>query len=464
MVFSSIPFLYYFLPAALLLYFLTPARGKNAVLLGASLFFYGYGEPRFLLLMTGAILQGYAFAVLMEKHPRKKRLFCVISAGISLGLLGWFKYAEFFADSFREITGLPLPVLRIALPVGISFYTFQILSYTADVCRGSYPAEKNLLRFSCYVSLFPQLIAGPIVRYSHIAEELKSRRITAEKVYEGLRRFLAGLGKKVLLADQLYGLCEIFRQSEKSLLFYWIYAIAFALYVYYDFSGYSDMAIGMGRMLGFTFPENFRYPFISRSASEFWRRWHMTLGSWFRDYVYIPLGGNRQGRGKWLRNLLAVWLLTGLWHGAAWNFVLWGLFFAVLLAAEGLWYGKYLEKLPRAVSGIYTFLFVTVSFVIFHASSISEALGDIRCLFGGGNLPPATAAAVYYLRSFLFLLILAALGATPLPARLYRNLRENRKTAKLWAVLEPAAMIGLLLLSTAYLVNGSFHPFLYFRF
>ncbi len=433
-------------------------------MLAESLFFYGYGEPRLLLLMAGDILQGYFFAVLMERYPRKKKGFALLSAGTALGLLIWFKYAGFFADSIRALTGLPLPVLRIALPVGISFYTFQILSYTADVYRGSYPAEKNLIRFACYVSLFPQLIAGPIVRYSDIAGEMRSRTITRESVYEGLRRFLAGLGKKVLLANQLYGLCQIFQESEKSLLFYWVYGAAFSLYVYYDFSGYSDMALGMGRMLGFTFPENFRYPFLSRSATEFWRRWHMTLGGWFRDYVYIPLGGSRCGKKKWLRNLLAVWLLTGLWHGAAWNFVLWGLFFAVLLAGERLWYGKYLERLPRAAAGIYPFFFITVSFVIFNAPTISAALWDIFCLFGGGGLPAATAEAVYYLRSFLVLLLLAVLGATPVPIRLYRKFREDRRTGALLAVLEPLAMAGLLLLSTAYLVDGSFNPFLYFRF
>ena len=465
MVFAGIPFLYYFLPAVLLLYFLVPGKFKNAVLLAASLFFYGYGEPRLLLLIGTAVGQGFLSGILMEKYREKRKLFAFFSAGIVLGMLVWFKYAEFFLDSIRNITGLPLPVLHIALPVGISFYTFQILSYTIDVYRGDLAAEKNFIRFACYVTMFPQLIAGPIVRYSDISAELKDRTVTAEKTYEGLRRFLAGLGKKVLLANQLYGLCEIFQKSEeKSLLFYWIYAAAFALYVYYDFSGYSDMAVGLGRMLGFHFPENFCYPFISRSASEFWRRWHRTLGGWFRDYVYIPLGGSRCGRGKWLRNLLIVWLLTGLWHGASWNFVLWGLFFAVLLAAERLCYGKYLERAPRAVSGIYAFFFIIVSFVIFQAASAAEAFRDIRCLFGGGGLPAVSGADTYYLASFFPLLFLAVIGSFPGPKRLYEKLRQGRKTGKILAVLEPAAMIALLLLSTAYLVDGSFNPFLYFRF
>lgn len=467
MVFSGIPFLYYFLPAVLILYYLVPARGKNPVLLAASLFFYGYGEPRFLLLMLMAILQGYGFALLTERQRdrRRRRIPAVLSAVLSMGILFWFKYAEFFADSFRAASGLPLPVLRIALPVGVSFYTFQILSYTADVYRGTCPAEKNLLDFACYVSMFPQLIAGPIVRYTDLAREMKGRSLQAEKIYEGLRRFLAGLGKKVLLANQLYSLCELFRQSEeKSLLFYWIYAVAFSLYVYYDFSGYSDMAIGLGKMLGFTFPENFRYPFLSRSASEFWRRWHMTLGGWFRDYVYIPLGGSRRGTLRWLRNLLIVWLLTGLWHGAAWNFLLWGLFFAVLLAGEGLWYGKYLRRIPLWGAWIYPFFFITFSFVIFNGSSAAEALRDLCCLLGGGGLPITTAETVYYLRSFGILLLLGVLGSTPLAKNLYDKLRSGKKTGRILAALEPLLLAGLLLVCTAYLVDGSFNPFLYFRF
>ena len=467
MVFSSIPFLYYFLPAVLILYYLTPKGRKNGILLAASLFFYGYGEPRFLLVMGAAVFQGYVFGILMDRQKKRKgrRICMILSAGISAGILVWFKYAGFFAESFRSATGLPLPVIHIALPVGISFYTFQILSYTADVYRGSYPAEKNFIRFACYISMFPQLIAGPIVRYSDISEKMKNRTIDPESVWLGLRRFLTGLGKKILLADQLYGLCAVFQQSrEKSLVFYWMYAAAFSLYVYYDFSGYSDMAIGIGRMLGFVFPENFRYPFASRSASEFWRRWHMTLGGWFRDYVYIPLGGSRCKTRKWLRNLLVVWLLTGLWHGAAWNFVLWGLFFAALMAGEKLWYGKYLERIPRAFSGIYTFFFVTVSFVIFNASSVSGAFADLKCLFGRGGLPVCTAETVYYLKSYGVLLILGTLGSLPLLKGFYERLRQGKRTGPTAGILELLFLTGLLLLCTAYLADGSFTPFLYFRF
>ncbi len=467
MVFSSIPFLYYFLPAVLLVYFLVPKKAKNAVLLLASLFFYGYGEPRFLLLMGLFIALGYGTAVLMEqcRERRSRKCVLVLSVLLSLGMLAWFKYAGFFADSIRKVTGLPVPVLHIALPVGISFYTFQILSYVLDVYWERFPAEKNLLRFACYVSMFPQLIAGPIVRFPEVSAQLRERETDPEQIYGGIRRFLAGLGKKVLLADQLYRLCEIFQQTEeKSLLFYWMYAAAFALYVYYDFSGYSDMAIGLGRILGFSFPENFRYPFVSRSAAEFWRRWHMTLGGWFRDYVYIPLGGSRNGKGKWLRNLLIVWILTGLWHGAAWNFVLWGLFFAGLIAAEKLWYGKYLEKIPAAAAWIYPFFFVTVSFVIFRGPSVSDVFRDVGCLFGAGGLPAATGPSVYYLRSFGGILILGLTGCTPAVKILYKKIRDRRGMGRILGAAEPVLLIAVLLLCTAYLVDGSFHPFLYFRF
>ena len=336
MLFSSIPFLFYFLPPVLLLYFLTPDRWKNLTLLLSSLVFYGWGEPRFLLFMLAAIAQGYAFGRLMERYPRHKRLFLILSAVLSLGLLGYCKYAGFFLRTLGALTGLSLPALQIALPIGISFYTFQVLSYVIDVYRGTVPPQRNLLQLATYVAMFPQLIAGPIVRYADIAPEL-TRRHTLADAAAGARRFVVGLGKKVLIANVLYELMSAFLQStQPSVLFTWLYAVACALQIYFDFSGYSDMAVGLGRIFGFHFPENFRYPFLSGSVTEFWRRWHISLGSWFRDYVYIPLGGSRCSRSRWLLNVFLVWGLTGLWHGAAWNFVLWGLFFAVLLAAEKL--------------------------------------------------------------------------------------------------------------------------------
>ena len=352
MLFSSIPFLYYFLPVVMILYFLAPQKVKNGFLLIASLIFYGIGEPKYLILIVTAILSGYVFGILIGKYKERPvgRLFLFLSVAVPLGMLLWFKYADFAISGINGVFGLSIPLLRIALPIGISFYTFQILSYNVDVYRGDVEPERNIINFAAFVSLFPQLIAGPIVRYSEVAPDLRKRSIDGAQVYKGLVRFLTGLGKKVLVANPLFQLCEIFRAAaEPSVLFYWIYAVAFALYVYFDFSGYSDMAIGLGKMMGFKFPENFNYPFISKSATEFWRRWHMTLGRWFRDYVYIPMGGNRRSRPRWLFNILTVWVLTGLWHGAAWNFAVWGLFFAVVLAVEKLWILKPLEK-SRVIS------------------------------------------------------------------------------------------------------------------
>lgn len=416
MLFSSIPFLYYFLPLVLAVYFLTPARFRNAVLLLASLIFYAWGEPKYVLLMLASILSGYGFGLLQERYRGQKgaKLFCGLSVAVSLSFLLYFKYADFFLENFNAATGLGVPLLRIALPIGISFYTFQIISYTVDVYRGE-PAQKNLIHLAAYVAMFPQLIAGPIVRYSDIAQQLEHRSHSTALAAEGVRRFLIGLGKKILIANQLGELCSVFRASdEKSVLFYWLYAVAFALHIYFDFSGYSDMAIGLGKVFGFHFLENFNYPYISASITEFWRRWHMSLGTWFRDYVYIPLGGNRVGRARQLLNILVVWMLTGFWHGAAWNFVVWGLMFAVLLIMEKLWLLKPLSKC-RPLAHLYVVFFVVISFVIFNAENMGQALSDIGGLFGAGGIPLVSAEAVYCLRSFALVLILAVLGATPPP-------------------------------------------------
>lgn len=414
MLFSSIPFLYYFLPLVLAVYFLTPARFRNAVLLLASLIFYAWGEPKYVLLMLASILSGYGFGLLQERYRGQKgaKLVCGLSVAVSLSFLLYFKYADFFLENFNAATGLGVPLLRIALPIGISFYTFQIISYTVDVYRGE-PAQKNLIHLAAYVAMFPQLIAGPIVRYSDIAQQLEHRSHSTALAAEGVRRFLIGLGKKILIANQLGELCSVFRASdEKSVLFYWLYAVAFALHIYFDFSGYSDMAIGLGKVFGFHFLENFNYPYISASITEFWRRWHMSLGTWFRDYVYIPLGGNRVGRARQLLNILVVWMLTGFWHGAAWNFVVWGLMFAVLLIMEKLWLLKPLSKC-RPLAHLYVVFFVVISFVIFNAENMGQALSDIGGLFGAGGIPLVSAEAVYCLRSFALVLILAVLGATP---------------------------------------------------
>ena len=459
MVFSSISFLYYFLPAVLAVYFLVPWKWKNGVLLIASLFFYGWGEPKLLALMVFTIVLFYICGLAIARSEKRKKLWLSISVVISVLLLGLFKYADFFISSVNAATGLSLPLLKLALPVGISFYTFQCLSYTIDVYRGNMPPQKNPISFGAYVALFPQLIAGPIVRYVDVARELDSRKSTWQDISLGLRRFLVGLGKKVILADNFALLMKLFRESgQPSVLFYWMYAIAFTLNIYFDFSGYSDMAIGLGRILGFHFIENFDYPYLSKSISEFWRRWHMSLGSWFRDYVYIPLGGNRVSRSRWVFNILVVWMLTGLWHGAAWNFVLWGLLFAVLLLAEKWIPG--LKKLPDVLRHGYVLLAVVLSFVLFNAESLSQAGADFAGLFGFANLPLVTQETLYYLRSFALLFVLGIVGATPVVKQAgYRIARS-----KAAPVLEWAWMTALLLVSTAYLVDGSFSPFLYFRF
>lgn len=465
MLFSSIPFLYYFLPLVLAVYFLTPARFRNAVLLLASLIFYAWGEPKYVLLMLASILSGYGFGLLQERYRGQKgaKLVCGLSVAVSLSFLLYFKYADFFLENFNAATGLGVPLLRIALPIGISFYTFQIISYTVDVYRGE-PAQKNLIHLAAYVAMFPQLIAGPIVRYSDIAQQLEHRSHSTALAAEGVRRFLIGLGKKILIANQLGELCSVFRASdEKSVLFYWLYAVAFALHIYFDFSGYSDMAIGLGKVFGFHFLENFSYPYISASITEFWRRWHISLGTWFRDYVYIPLGGNRVGRARQLLNILVVWMLTGFWHGAAWNFVVWGLMFAVLLIMEKLWLLKPLSKC-RPLAHLYVVFFVVISFVIFNAENMGQALSDIGGLFGAGGIPLVSAEAVYCLRSFALVLILAVLGATPLLRNGLVRLSQYPTAGKVLNAQEPFTLFVLLLVMTGYLVDGSFNPFLYFRF
>ena len=459
MVFSSIPFLYYFLPAVLIVYFLTPRKGKNAVLLIGSLLFYGWGEPKLLLLMAVTILAFYLCGLAIGKSERHKKLWLTVSACVGVGLLGLFKYADFFLSSFNALTGLSLPLLKLALPVGISFYTFQCLSYTVDVYRGQVEPQRNLVSFGAYVALFPQLIAGPIVRYRDVARELETRKHSLEDIGLGLRRFVIGLAKKVILADNLALLGNLYRQSTApSVAFAWLYALSFMLNIYFDFPGYSDMAIGLGRMFGFRFPENFDYPYCAKSVTEFWRRWHMTLGGWFRDYVYIPLGGNRVSRGKWVRNILIVWMLTGLWHGAAWNFVLWGLVFAGLLLLEK--WAPGLQRLPDPVRQAYVLLAVCLSFVLFNAQSLSQAAGDFAALFGFGGLPVFTAETGYYLGSFLPLLLISLLGATPVVRNYGRYLEKNGFIR----TIQPLFWIGLALVATGYLVDGSFSPFLYFRF
>lgn len=463
MLFSGIPFLFYFLPCVLLIYFIVPQKGRNAVLLAASLFFYGWGEPKFLLFMVFSIVQGYVFARLIGRGRRKK-LFLTLSLVLSFALLGYCKYADFFIENFNAVTGLSLPLLKIALPIGISFYTFQIASYEIDVYRGDVAAQHNFIDFAAYVAMFPQLIAGPIVRYRDIAPQLKERTHSLEAAASGASRFAVGLGKKVLVANVLAQLVSAYKASaEQTALYAWLYAIAFTLQIYFDFSGYSDMAIGLGRIFGFMFPENFRYPYIAKSITEFWRRWHMSLGTWFRDYLYIPLGGSRCSRIRHIFNILVVWMATGFWHGAAWNFVFWGLFYAVLLMAEKFFLLPALKK-GRVLPHVYVLLAVTLGFVLFDAASLKDALHQLGTLFGAGTASGLGTEALYMLRSYGVVLALAVLGATPLPAMLWKKVQEAKSLAPVLTVAEPLCTFALLALCTAFLVDGSFNPFLYFRF
>ncbi len=466
MLFSGIPFLFYFLLCVLVLYFIAPKRAKNAVLLLSSLVFYAWGEPKFVVFMLVSIVQGYGFGLLVEKYRENRarsKVFLTASVVLSLGLLGYCKYADFFITNFNAITGLSLPLLKIALPIGISFYTFQILSYVVDVYRGDVKAQRSFTALGAYISFFPQLIAGPIVRYSDIERQLTERTHSVEDAALGARRFVIGLSKKVLLANVLYELITDFKASdEKSVLFFWLYAVGYMLHIYFDFSGYSDMAIGLGRIFGFHFIENFDYPYVSKSVTEFWRRWHMSLGSWFRDYVYIPMGGNRVSRSRWMFNILVVWMLTGLWHGAAWNFVFWGLLFAVLLTAE-----KFMAAPIQKLGGFYrvvTLLLLAMSFVLFDSATLAEAAHNIGGLFGVGGYAAATTESLYFLRSYAIVFVIGIVGATPLPKRVLTRIAANKTGERVLDVLEPLVLVALLAVCTAFLVDGSFNPFLYFRF
>ena len=456
MLFSSVTFLFFFLPITLMLHQLLPWRWKNHVLLAASVVFYASGEPVYILLLAFSAFVGWLHGLYMTRRPGKK--WVLVSAICwNLVFLLFFKYADFLTGSINSLLGTSIPALGLSLPIGISFYTFQNMSYVVDVYRGESRAEKNFASYATYLCLFPQLIAGPIVRYSDVARELRERSVDTAQFSRGVIRFLVGLGKKVLLANSIGVLAEL-TVPDGSVLFSWLRAIAYTFQIYFDFAGYSDMAIGMGAMMGFQFPENFNYPYLSRSVTEFWRRWHMTLGSWFRDYVYIPLGGSRTSTIKWVRNVLIVWMLTGIWHGASWNFLLWGLYYGILLLVEKFFLGKYLKG--KVLSRIYVMLLTILGFVLFHSATASEALLEIGRMFGLGGLPVVNATALYYLKSYAVLLVLCALGSTPLPKYLAGKIQAHKAIV----VLQPAMVLAVLLLVTACLVDGSFNPFLYFRF
>lgn len=466
MLFSSITFIYYFLPIALAIYLITPSKYRNLVLLISSLFFYFSGEPIYTFLLVFSSISDYLHSLYIETHRGTKsaKVALISSIVINLSALAFFKYIDFFITLINSVANLNIALLNIPLPIGISFFTFQTMSYTIDVYRGEVKAERNIISLATFVCLFPQLIAGPIVRYTDIAVELKDRKLTWDATSDGVKRFVVGLSKKVLLANSFGQLCLIFRDTpEKSILFYWMYGIAFTLQIYFDFSGYSDMAIGMGKMLGFNFPENFNYPYISKSITEFWRRWHITLSRWFRDYVYIPMGGNRVSKWAWIRNIITVWLLTGFWHGAAWNFIVWGGYFGVLLILEKIFIGKLLTRAGKVLPHIYVILLVTISFVIFNADNLTQAMGDLSGMFFGFGsdqikVPIINNATLYYFRSYILLFIVAFVAATPLPKILYGKFNDRIY------MIEPIMVVLLLLVNTASLVSGSFNPFLYFRF
>ncbi len=488
MIFSSLTFLQVFLPLCLLIYFLVPWQGKNLVLLLTSLLFYAWGEPVYVVLMIFSTLLDYGCGRAVE-HFRaqeaaarsKARIPLLISLCGNLGLLCVFKYSDFLIATLNSLLGADLPQPNLPLPIGISFYTFQTMSYTIDVYRGEVKAQKNLLDFAAYVTLFPQLIAGPIVRYQTVAEELEHRDHTPDLFAEGIRRFVCGLAKKILLANNIGLLWEAASaQAAPTMLTAWLGAIAYGFQIYFDFSGYSDMAVGLGRMLGFHFPENFNYPFIANSITDFWRRWHISMSSWFRDYVYIPLGGSRCGLAKQLRNIAVVWLLTGFWHGASWNFVLWGVYFGVLLILEKLCLLRLTAKLPQALRHLYALFLISFSWPIFGFENIAQGTVWIRAMLGSGTF--CDQSALYLLVSYLPMLLLCALAATPFGHRLYQRIcgpasataaasalpRPPRSpllgSVRLQTLLECSGMLCLVLLSMAYLVSGSYNPFLYFRF
>ena len=471
MVFSSLLFLFRYLPFVLVLYFICPKKLRNLLLFVVSLIFYAWGEPIYVVLMIFSTLVDYTHGLLVAHYKaagntRAAKLVVASSMIINLALLGFFKYYDFLAGTVNSLIGTTLPLTGVALPIGISFYTFQTMSYTIDVYRGDAEPQKNIISFGAYVALFPQLIAGPIVAYKTVADQLNCRHEDTDKFAYGIKRFTAGLGKKVLLANSagvIWDTIKVMDTSSLPALTAWIGILAYTFQIYFDFSGYSDMAIGLGNMLGFRFLENFDYPYMSKSITEFWRRWHISLGSWFRDYVYIPLGGNRKGLAKQIRNICVVWLLTGLWHGANWTFVLWGAYFGVLLIIEKMFLLKALKKAPAIVGHIYTMFFVIISWVIFALDDMKSVTGYIGAMFGaGGALYDKT--SLYLLSTNIILLVILALASTDIPAKLGNSLVDRLGEKPLSAVVQNVVFAAVILVSTAYLVDATYNPFLYFRF
>ena len=469
MIFSSVLFMFRFLPIFLLCYFVAPQKVKNWVLFFGSLIFYAWGEPVYVVLMLFSTFSDFWHGRKIEKRKEEGKSakgYLISSIIVNLALLGFFKYADFAIGVVNGVLGLEIPFLNLPLPIGISFYTFQTMSYSIDVYRGDAKAQKSILDFGVFVTMFPQLIAGPIVQYNQVDKALTDRKTTLEGTAYGVRRFIIGLGKKVLLANsagliwtEVLGKADV----ERTLVMAWVGIIAYAFQIYFDFSGYSDMAIGLGSILGFVFPENFNYPYISKSITEFWRRWHMTLGSWFRDYVYIPLGGNRKGLKRQLLNVLIVWMLTGIWHGAGWNFLLWGLWFALFLVLEKAFLGKWLKKLPALGWG-YSMLVVLIGWVFFEISDMTKLISYFGAMLGFGKAGLISGATLYLLSGHWLLLLVLVVGATPLLKNCWLRITAKHRESVAVCVIENVLLALILIVSIGYIVESSYNPFLYFRF
>lgn len=468
MVFSSIVFLYIFFPIMLLIYFAVPKKFKNAVMILASLIFFAWGEIKYIFIMLILAVMDFLCGKGIDKNEgnkKKQRLYLFIDIGVNLLILFFFKYADFIISNINAVLHIQIPLLNIPLPIGVSFNTFQSLSYIIDVYRGTVKCEKSFYNYLTYTTLFPQIIAGPIVRYETVDEELETKKISIDNFSKGMRRFIVGLGKKVLIANNigsLWHMIETGGYTEMSMLLSWVGIVAFALQIYFDFSGYSDMAIGLANIFGMDFDENFNYPYISKSITEFWRRWHITLGSWFRDYIYIPLGGNRKGFPKQIRNILIVWFLTGAWHGASWNFILWGLFFGVILIIEKIGLLKLLEKLPKWIDHIYAIFLVLVSWVIFAFEDLSKVKDYLLTMFHLNGTSIIDSEGLYYLKNYFIIIVIGIILSTPIISNLFKKL--EKKQSNIRSLLITGIYIGILILSTASLVSDSYNPFLYFRF
>lgn len=469
MVFSSPTFIFYYLPIVLISYFISPTKIKNLILLVSGLFFYAWGEPIYIAVMVISTVIDYTAGRIMDKYDDNKKIrtiALIVSIVMNIGLLSVFKYSSFLIGNINLIPGISINDPELPLPIGISFYTFQSMSYTIDMYLRNIKVQKNIISFTSFVTLFPQIVAGPIVRYEDVEGEIDDRKVNATIVGEGVGIFLKGLAKKILLANNigmLWTQVKGMDYAEISVLTAWLGILAFCFQIYFDFSGYSDMAVGLGKMLGFKFPQNFDHPYMSKSVSEFWRRWHMTLGGWFRSYVYIPLGGNRGGIFKTLRNLLIVWALTGLWHGASWNFILWGLYFGILIIAERLFLGEILKKLPTVVSTAYTFLIVLFGWVLFDTNTLTDAFNYVQAMFGSSGVA-IDSLGTYQLTTYGVMFVLCIFGSTNILSVVVEKIKSLKSGKNILSISAPIVQLIIMVVCTAYLVDATYNPFLYFRF